>query len=321
MASYTTFSFEAAVVGDGDDGYPDELARLAAALSQDDAEVVREASDAVRIRRWPLPPLPLHRPPVASRGRSGDASPVTIAAMFARDGYRCRYCGTRTVAREALEAMAAAAMRFGPDVFPRAPGWRMDGTHPAFYWQYATDDHLLAASVGGPADDLDNLVSACWPCNVRKGNATLEQLGWGPPLPPRHDLDGWDGLVSRVDGLSRRAAERRAVAADVLSSIADRRRSVRTAVSGDVWRRNTRGAYATRRIDGSPPSWEARNGRWRVVRVAEDPRTYDLERRTDDRWVYFGVFRSSDRALRIAAEVDIADGIRPEVLPGDFRPR
>lgn len=38
-----------------------------------------------------------------------------------------------------------------------------------------TVDHLIPASRGG-SDDDDNLVSACWPCNCKKGTRSLESL-------------------------------------------------------------------------------------------------------------------------------------------------
>jgi hypothetical protein len=164
---YTAFSFESSIVGAGDDGYVDELARLAATLAGGDPDAVAVASRSVGRRRHPIPRLPAGltpRPP-GSGVRRG-ASAAVIEAMFARDGYRCRYCGTRTIAKQVLEAMAVAARPFGP-VFPRGKQWRIDSTHPAFYWQYATNDHVMPRARGGAVDDVDNLASACWPCQAR----------------------------------------------------------------------------------------------------------------------------------------------------------
>ena len=40
-------------------------------------------------------------------------------------------------------------------------------------WQ---QDHLVPRSLGGP-DTLDNMVAACHPCHVRKGNQTPHEAG------------------------------------------------------------------------------------------------------------------------------------------------
>ena len=45
----------------------------------------------------------------------------------------------------------------------------------------------------GGTDDLDNLVTACWPCNARKGDFALQEFG-REPRPPA--ATNWDGLSS-----------------------------------------------------------------------------------------------------------------------------
>jgi len=64
----------------------------------------------------------------------------------------------------------------------------------------AEADHLVAGSVGGAWTDPDNHVTACVCCNTRKGDASIEEIGWKliEPTP------GWDGLVP----LYRRVWER-----------------------------------------------------------------------------------------------------------------
>ena len=53
----------------------------------------------------------------------------------------------------------------------------------------ATVDHVIPKSRRGDSS-WENLVACCSPCNVRKGNKTLEQLGWTlritPKAPPYH---------------------------------------------------------------------------------------------------------------------------------------
>ncbi|WP_150462034.1 HNH endonuclease [Nesterenkonia ebinurensis] len=55
--------------------------------------------------------------------------------------------------------------------------------------QAATVDHVIPKSRGGDSS-WGNLVACCGPCNVRKGDKTLEQLGWKllitPKAPPHH---------------------------------------------------------------------------------------------------------------------------------------
>ena len=84
-------------------------------------------------------------PIIAARGharaRAIDPTPaLTNAALFARDHYLCLYCGVDT---------------------PRAA---------------LTRDHVLPVSRGG-RDVWENVVSACYHCNSRKGSRTPQQAG------------------------------------------------------------------------------------------------------------------------------------------------
>jgi 5-methylcytosine-specific restriction endonuclease McrA len=63
---------------------------------------------------------------------------ISRRALFARDGWRCVYCGT-------------SAGRL-------------------------TLDHVVPRSKGGESV-WENVVTACAPCNLRKGDRTLEQVG------------------------------------------------------------------------------------------------------------------------------------------------
>ena len=76
---------------------------------------------------------------------------VTNTFLFARDRYRCQYCG-RT----------AAELR------PR---------------ESLTRDHLIPMSRGG-TNDWTNVVTACSPCNTRKGNRMAEEIGMHPLSAP-----------------------------------------------------------------------------------------------------------------------------------------
>ncbi len=71
---------------------------------------------------------------------------ISRRALFARDGWRCAYCGT-TSGRLTL-------------------------------------DHVVPRSRGGESV-WENVVTACAPCNHKKGNRTLEESGLHLLRPPR----------------------------------------------------------------------------------------------------------------------------------------
>jgi 5-methylcytosine-specific restriction endonuclease McrA len=61
----------------------------------------------------------------------------------------------------------------------------------------AVVDHVFPHQLGGPTS-LENLVTACYPCNFAKAQFTLEEMGMEGPRPPK--LDKWkrlEGLASR----------------------------------------------------------------------------------------------------------------------------
>lgn len=71
--------------------------------------------------------------------------------MFARDNYTCRYCGARNV------RLAC--------------------------------DHVIPASRGG-SDEMDNLVTACIPCNSSKRDKTPEEWFRWRGIAPQKELTG-----------------------------------------------------------------------------------------------------------------------------------
>ena len=77
---------------------------------------------------------------------------VTNTFLFARDSYRCQYCG-----RHRLE---------------------LRGRH------FLTRDHVVPISRGG-TNVWGNVVTACSPCNNRKANHLPEECGMRPLHPPR----------------------------------------------------------------------------------------------------------------------------------------
>lgn len=115
--------------------------------------------------------------------------PAKVVAVFRRDGFRCRYCGGEVVPTPVLRA----ASLVWPDLIRFNLNFRADVTHPAIVTRSASIDHVRPHAHSGSSEELDNLVTACWPCNVQKGEFSLERLGWTLKDEQR---DGWDGLVS-----------------------------------------------------------------------------------------------------------------------------
>ena len=100
---------------------------------------------------------------------------ITRRAVFARDNWTCQYCGSRS---------------------------------------NLTVDHVIPRSKGG-GSSWDNIVASCAPCNRRKGDALLRQVGMRLPssrarrAPPYSST--WRARRSRWPGSStwpRRAAAR-----------------------------------------------------------------------------------------------------------------
>jgi len=88
--------------------------------------------------------------------------PLRRVNVLMRDGFACCFCGTR-----------------------RGP---------------LTMDHVRPVSAGGTST-WSNLVTACAPCNARKGSRTLAQLGWKlirvPREPTAAELGVLPGLSVR----------------------------------------------------------------------------------------------------------------------------
>ncbi|MDQ6888379.1 MAG: HNH endonuclease [Gemmatimonadota bacterium] len=76
---------------------------------------------------------------------------VTNTFLFARDRYRCQYCGRSQQELKTRESL--------------------------------TRDHLVPLSRGG-TNEWTNVITACSPCNTRKGNRMPEEIGMHPLTHP-----------------------------------------------------------------------------------------------------------------------------------------
>lgn len=122
--------------------------------------------------------------------------------VYRRDRFSCRYCGAELIPASIMELLGGLY----PDLFPFHPNWKGGQTHPAFLSRSPVVDHIEPGASGGDWHALENLVTACWPCNARKGDFTLERLRWSV-LPIG---DGWDGLTRYYHPLWLRAGEPKA---------------------------------------------------------------------------------------------------------------
>jgi 5-methylcytosine-specific restriction endonuclease McrA len=93
---------------------------------------------------------------------------VTNTFLFARDHYRCQYCGRR-----------------GPDPPRRSRPCQYCGRHVTELKprESLTRDHLMPISRGG-SNEWTNVVAACSPCNTKKGNRLPDEIGMHPLTHP-----------------------------------------------------------------------------------------------------------------------------------------
>ncbi len=110
-------------------------------------DVLAEYDEVIRSpsTTWMMPAVVRLRRSV-SRRRSG----VKFSRMnvYQRDHFTCQYCGQRVG------------------------------------WGELTYDHLVPRSRGGRTE-FSNIVTACKPCNARKGHRTSDEAGMFPLHPPR----------------------------------------------------------------------------------------------------------------------------------------
>lgn len=169
------------------DDYPEALERVIRAAIEHGLKAGARA----------LAPIAYARHEVTRRPGLGRAMQGQV---FQRDRFICCYCGARLIPTPIMELLS----ELYPDSFPFHPNWKGGQTHPAILSRSPVVDHVQPGSVGGEWHDIDNLVTACWPCNGRKADFTLEQLGWR--LRPLSD-DDWDGLTRYYPALWRLAGQ------------------------------------------------------------------------------------------------------------------
>ncbi|WP_425491574.1 HNH endonuclease [Cognatiluteimonas sedimenti] len=111
--------------------------------------------------------------------------------VFARDGWRCRYCESRVVAKEARDIFR----KYLP--LEARKGRTNNDNHFGLATLSASIDHVLPFRRGG-TNDLTNLVTACGPCQFGKGHWTLDEVELEDPRSFPSVIDNWDGLTRLV---------------------------------------------------------------------------------------------------------------------------
>jgi len=159
-------------------------------------EAGRRALAPIAGEIWPgLPPSEgpsqPRRPRQGPRGKRS-FSAARSAATLERDHFRCRYCGCEIIPKP----IAVLTSTLYPEELPFHPAYRGGCMHPLYWTRVAEADHLVPGSDGGAWEDPTNHVTACVVCNTRKGDLTLQELGWTLKEPK----PGWDGIT----GLYRR---------------------------------------------------------------------------------------------------------------------
>ena len=170
------------------DNFPAQLQRVVSRFLAEGRAAGVEELGPIAYRLRELPPRPTLS--VAQR-----------LSIYQRDGWLCRYCGGETIL---TQVMALLGSLF-PDLFPYHPNWKTGATHPAIIRRSASVDHLYPGSLGGSWTEPDNLATACWLCNMRKADLTLEQLGWSILTAP--ETSQWDGLTGLYPALWEAAGQ------------------------------------------------------------------------------------------------------------------
>lgn len=126
-------------------------------------------------------------------GEHPTQSLARVAAIAARDGYRCAYCGIRVIEPEILKKIQ---MKVGRDVFPsknNKKGSSNRDYHGIWVTTAVTLDHVVPYSES--RDDSDsNLVTSCWGCNFGKYHYTCKELELSLPAIGASSGRSWSGL-------------------------------------------------------------------------------------------------------------------------------
>lgn len=128
-------------------------------------------------------------PSIPEDQRAAARTPSTAdkAALVARDGHHCKFCGIPLVREEVRKRMSAAY----PTVLPW--GRTNASQHAGLQALWLHTNFIVPHSRGGAAE-LANLVVACAPCTYGRYYRTLAEVGLADPRSREPMQSQWDGL-------------------------------------------------------------------------------------------------------------------------------
>lgn len=101
--------------------------------------------------------------PLVLEGIKRMPSKLIEREVYNRDGWRCRYCGSRVISKEARDVFRK--------YFPveARKGKTNEDNHFGLATLSASLDHIVPYKRGG-SNEMDNLVTACGPCQFGRGH-------------------------------------------------------------------------------------------------------------------------------------------------------
>ena len=142
---------------------------------------------------WRAEILGNHKKAVRGLGVRKIVSQTKLDELFARDKWRCRYCGIRVAGNR--KHFKKFANTIG---MPELIAGRTDESrHGLYLMLMASYDHVRPVNQEG-TNDSTNLVTACWCCQFGKYKYSLDELGLAGPINLELVVsDSWAGLDSK----------------------------------------------------------------------------------------------------------------------------
>ncbi len=117
--------------------------------------------------------------------------------IYNRDYWTCQYCGDPVFYVQTLKLLE----KLSPDCGYYHPNGKSEKMLKLFFNKWASIDHVKPFTKYGE-DSLENLVTACWECNLRMGNKDDKQGKRKPRKIKKHQkTKSWDGLYSLYEKL------------------------------------------------------------------------------------------------------------------------
>lgn len=108
----------------------------------------------------------------AKRVKRINPSRKLILELFQSDAYRCRYCGIPIIG-DRKHFLDLAERVNVPEL---VAGRSNEDRHGLYLMFRGSHDHIKPLALGG-TNDIDNLLTSCWPCQFGKYHYSLDELG------------------------------------------------------------------------------------------------------------------------------------------------